>query len=95
MKHIRDIIIAPIVTEKSTHARTKNNAFVFEVGLNANKIEIKHAVEHLFSVHVLEVRTARIEGKTKRLGRSVGKRPDWKKAIVTLREGDNIPIFES
>jgi large subunit ribosomal protein L23 len=95
MKHVRDIIIAPLVTEKTTHGRTKANAFTFEVASDANKIQIKQAVEHLFNVHVLEVRTHNVLGKTKRLGRSVGKRPDWKKAVVTLREGDNIPIFES
>jgi large subunit ribosomal protein L23 len=95
MKHIRDILVAPIITEKANHQKNRVNAFTFEVDRDANKIQIKHAVEKLFNVHVVEVRTALQHGKTKRLGRSVGQRPDWKKAIVTLREGDNIPIFES
>jgi len=63
--------------------------------MNANKIEIKKAIEHIFSVRVVNVNTIRMMGKPKRLGRYNGKRPDWKKAIVTLREGDKIADFES
>jgi large subunit ribosomal protein L23 len=95
MKHIRDIIIAPLITEKSTHQKNRTNAYSFEVACDANKIQIKQAVEKLFNVHVTEVRTSNVMGKTKRLGRSVGKRPDWKKAVVKLHDGENIPIFES
>lgn len=95
MIHPRNIIIAPIITEKSGYQIESNNTYTFKVSINANKIEIKKAIEHIFSVKVLDVNTIRMMGKPKRLGRYNGKRPDWKKAIVTLREGDKIADFES
>jgi large subunit ribosomal protein L23 len=64
------------------------------VAKTANKVEIKQAVEHLFKVTVLNVRTTRVRGKVKRLGRFQGRRPDWKKAIATLKEGDSIELYE-
>jgi len=94
MREIRDIIISPLVTEKSTIHREANNQYSFKVDKRANKIEIKEAVERLFKVKVREVRTATVRGKVKRLGRRFGKRPDWKKAIVTVKEGDRIDFFE-
>jgi large subunit ribosomal protein L23 len=94
MREVHDTIISPLVTEKSTTQREGQNQYSFKVDKRANKIEIKEAVERLFKVKVTEVRTATIRGKVKRLGRGFGKRPDWKKAIVTVKEGDRIDFFE-
>lgn len=94
MKEIHQIIRRPLVTEKSTQQKEAHNQYVFEVQREANKIEIQKAVERLFKVKVTQVRTSNVLGKVKRLGRKYGKRPDWKKAIVTLKEGDRIEFFE-
>ena len=94
MKEAHKIIRRPLVTEKSTQQKEVARQYVFEVDRGANKIEIQHAVEHLFKVKVEQVRTCNILGKLKRLGRKFGKRPDWKKATVTLKEGDRIEFFE-
>ncbi len=94
MIHPRNIIISPIITEKIEEQIRTNNSYTFKVSINANKIEIKHAIEKIFSVKVLDVNTIRMLGKPKRLGRYSGKRPDWKKAIVTLKAGDKIADFE-
>ena len=94
MKEVQKIIRRPLVTEKSTRQKDENRQYVFEVDGNANKIEIQSAVERLFKVKVLEVRTCNVLGKVKRLGRKFGKRADWKKAVVTLKEGDRIEFFE-
>lgn len=94
MIHPRNIVIAPIITEKSSMQIETDNSYSFRVSINANKIEIAKAIEHIFAVKVLAVNTSRMRGKPKRLGRYTGKRPDWKKAIVTLREGDRIADFE-
>ncbi len=94
MKEAQNIIRRPLITEKSTRQKEESRQYVFEVHRDANKIEIQLAIERLFKVKVLEVRTSNILGKEKRLGRKYGKRPDWKKAIVTLREGDRIEFFE-
>ncbi|MBW6513791.1 MAG: 50S ribosomal protein L23 [Candidatus Syntrophosphaera sp.] len=94
MIHPRNIVIAPIITEKSEKQVQDTNTYTFKVSINANKIEIKHAIERIFSVKVLDVNTIRMLGKPKRLGKYSGKRPDWKKAIVTLRAGDKIGDFE-
>lgn len=90
----RTIILAPVVTEKTTRRREVKNEVVFKVARDANKIQIRHAVEELFDVSVRTVRTMAVTGKLKRLGRFEGKRASWKKAIVTLREGDTIEFFE-
>ena len=90
----RTIVLEPVVTEKSTHKRHEKNEVAFKVAKDANKIEIRNAVEELFGVHVRTVRTIAMHGKVKRLGRFEGKRASWKKAIVTLREGDVIEFFE-
>ncbi|MCX8109623.1 MAG: 50S ribosomal protein L23 [Syntrophorhabdaceae bacterium] len=89
-----DIVLRPIITEKSTLLKENGNQYVFEVHRDANKIEIKKAVEKLFKVKVLSVQISVVEGKKKRLGRFFGKRPDWKKAIVKLSPKDKIGIFE-
>jgi large subunit ribosomal protein L23 len=94
MKELQKIIRRPMVTEKSTQQKDANRQYVFEVDRNANKIEIQSAIERLFKVKVLKVRSCNVLGKVKRLGRRFGKRPDWKKAIVTLKEGDRIDFFE-
>ncbi len=89
-----DIILRPIITEKSTLLKDVGNQYVFEVQRGVNKIEIKKAVEKLFKVKVLDVHVSNMEGKKKRLGRFTGKRSDWKKAIVKLSPKDKITIFE-
>ncbi len=94
MKDTQRVIRRPMVTEKSTRQKEESRQYVFEVHRDANKIEIQSAVERLFKVKVLQVRTSNVLGKVKRLGKRYGKRPDWKKAIVTLREGDRIDFFE-
>jgi len=94
MIHPRNIVISPIITEKSGNQVQTQNTYSFKVSINANKIEIKHAIERIFAVKVLAVNTIRYMGKPKRLGKYTGKRPDWKKAIVTLRTGDKIADFE-
>jgi large subunit ribosomal protein L23 len=94
MHNVHDIIIRPLVTEKSTEQLERNNAYSFVVQRDANKIQIGKAIEELFNVRVREVRTMRYAGKQRRIGKFVGKRSSWKKAIVTLREGDTIQLFE-
>jgi len=94
MKEPQKIIRRPLITEKSTQQKEASHQYVFEVHRDANKIEIQSAVERLFKVRVLQVRTCNILGKIKRLGKKYGKKPDWKKAIVTLKEGDRIEFFE-
>ena len=87
------IIRRPLVTEKSTLLREDANIISFEVDPNANKIEVKRAVEELFKVKVEEVRLFNVRGKMKRMGRFVGKRRDWRKAYVRLKEGEKAPEF--
>jgi len=94
MRNVHDVIIRPVVTEKSTDQLEKNSAYTFVVANEANKIEIAKAVEELFNVKVREVRTMRYMGKQRRIGKFVGRRSSWKKAVVTLREGETIEIFE-
>jgi large subunit ribosomal protein L23 len=88
------IVRKPIVTEKSSIMKDEGNQIVFEVDPRANKSEIKKAVEKLFKVTVLSVRTQNRLGKPKRLGRTTGKRKDWKKAIVRIKEGQRVEFFE-
>jgi large subunit ribosomal protein L23 len=88
------IIRRPIITEKGSTLKDENNQLVFEVNLDANKPEIKKAIEKIFKVTVLTVRTQNRIGKKKRMGKSIGRRKNWKKAIVTLKEGDRIDFFE-
>ena len=90
---IYKVIREPHITEKGTLAKEMSNQVCFRVDRRANKVEIRHAVESIWKVKVDKVRTQRYQGKTKRLGRFVGQRPAWKKAIVTLAEGQSIPDF--
>ena len=90
----RDILIKPIVTEKSTALREERK-YTFRVPLSATKIQIRQAVEQIFKVKVQAVNTMRYEGKMKRLGRTQGRRSDWKKAVVTLKPGETIELFEA
>lgn len=92
--NIYDVIKKPLVTEKSTVAKDTNNVVAFVVNRDANKIEIKAAAEKLFNVSVDSVRTSNVAGKVKRYGKTTGKRSNWKKAYVTLKEGSNIDFFE-
>ena len=94
MEDAHKIIRRPLITEKSTLQKEMHNQLAFEVDRRANKIEIKRAVETVFKVQVKAVRTLNYEGKRKRLGRTVGRRPHWKKAIVTLQPGEKIEFFE-
>ncbi len=89
-----DVILRPIVTEKSSLAKEAGNQYAFEVARDANKIEIAKAVERLFKVKVLAVRVVNMEGKARRLGKHSGKRSDWKKAIVKIGPKDKISFFE-
>lgn len=95
MKPARKIILRPLVTEKSTDLRVKEDKYAFEVDLKANKPEIKKAIEELFKVNVVGVHTMIVHGKVKRMGRFEGKRPNWKKAIVSLKKGEKIEFFET
>ncbi len=88
-----DIIRRPLITEKTSIQREDGRTIVFQVALGANKIEIKHAIEKLLGAKVASVRTSISHGKIKRQGRFAGQRPDWKKAYVTLREGQKMPEF--
>ncbi len=94
MKYAHEILLRPIVTEKSMLARENHNQFVFKVNPKATKLDIANAVEKAFSVKVLDVRTVNVLGKKKRRGRIMGKRSDWKKAIVRLADGQSIKYFE-
>jgi len=92
---LRKVIKRPLITEKGTRLRDEQNKYLFEVAGSANKIQIKEAVEKLFNVRVVKVNVTWMPGKQKKMGRNVGYRPDWKKAIVTLAAGDKIDLFES
>jgi large subunit ribosomal protein L23 len=94
MKDTHRVIKRPLITEKSTRQKEAGNQIAFVVHPQANKIEIQKAIEKLFRVKVLQVRTLNLAGKRKRVGRHMGWKSDWKKAIVTLREGDRIEFFE-
>lgn len=94
MKDPRDIIRRALITEKGAQLREQNNAYLFEVSPEANKIEIRKAVEEIFGVKVTSVRTVNFAGKPKRMGRYAGNRSAWKKAIVSLAAGQTIELFE-
>jgi len=87
MKNIYEVLQGPCLTEKAALLQEENGKVVFKVDCRANKIEVKRAVEAMFNVKVKDVRTAKIHGKQKRVGKSVGFTSDWKKAYVTLSEG--------
>ena len=92
-KDPRSIIERPLITEKNHLLQDKENKYVFEVARYANKLEIKQAIEDIFDVRVESVRTMRMLGKIKRMGRFEGRRPNWKKAIVKLTDGDVIDLY--
>ncbi len=89
----RDIILKPLITEKSV-AKMSEGKYAFKVRLDANKTQIKQAIEEIFGVTVVRVNTMRMRGKLRRQGKYIGRRSDWKKAIVQLKEGDSIKVFE-
>ena len=88
MKQLHQILKKPLITEKTNELKEVGQVVAFEVALDANKIEIKRAIEMAFDVKVKNVNTVLVAGKRKRVGRSIGKRSNWKKAYVTLAEGD-------
>ena len=94
MRPHHQLIKGPVISEKSHLQKADGNKIAFRVDSTANKIEIRKAIETLFKVKVLKVNTISVMGKSKRLGRTEGKRSDWKKAIVTLAPGDKIPGLE-
>ena len=90
---LTDVIRRPVITEKTTVIRDENQTLVFQVAMRANKIDVRRAVEQLLGSKVASVRTSLGHGKMKRQGRFVGRRSDWKKAYVRLREGEKLPDF--
>jgi len=94
MSNIHQIIRRPVVTEKTLNLKDQLNQVVFEVSRDANKLQIRQAVESLLGAKVEEVNTLIVRGKTKRVGRSIGRRSNWKKAVVTLKAGETIAALE-
>jgi large subunit ribosomal protein L23 len=92
MLHKRSILRKPLLTEKIATLQDANNQYAFEVDRHANKVEIQRAIEQKYDVTVIDIQTLNVRGKVKRLGRFEGKRADWKKAIVRLKEGDSIEL---
>ena len=90
---LTSVIRRPLVTEKTTILREDGRTLVLQVATHANKVQIRQAVEQLFGSKVAEVRTTSMRGKLKRQGRFVGRRPDWKKAYVRLKDGEKLPEF--
>jgi large subunit ribosomal protein L23 len=91
--NLYEVIRRPLVTEKGVDKKDTERTLCFEVALDANKTQVKAAVEKLFKVKVAEVRTANLEGKMRRRGRFMGYRSDWKKAYVKLKDGQKVPDF--
>lgn len=95
MKSMYEVLKRPVLTEKTTRQKEEANQITFEVDRRANKVEIKQAVEKIFKVKVLSVHTMLVGGKSKRVGRFMGRTSDWKKAVVTLKPGEKVPFLES
>jgi large subunit ribosomal protein L23 len=93
MRGPHDVIRAPLISEKGSLLAESTQQVLFKVRPDANKIEVRKAIEALFKVKVVKIRMARYLGKIRRVGKSMGRRPQWKKAYVTLREGDKIDFF--
>ncbi len=91
---IYDIVRMPRITEKGTRLKERNNVITFEVRRDANKVQVRKAIEAILKVKVADVTTVNVAGKKKRLGQRMGRLPDWKKAYVTLRPGEKIEMFE-
>ena len=94
MPTLHRTIVRPLITEKSSAAYQARGEYTFEVHRDATKTQVRSAIEQLFGVKVTGVWTMNVRGKDRRMGKTAGRRPNWKKAIVTLREGDTIEIFE-
>jgi len=94
MRDPRDVILRPVVTERSTALQEDMRTYTFVVAKDANKLEVRNAVQVLFGVRVQSVRTANYQGKWRRVGRSLGRKPAYKKAVVRLAEGDSIDVYE-
>ena len=94
MKDIYGVVRSPIITEKSNIQKEDSNKVTFEVDRKANRIEIRNAVQKLFNVKVVDVNVMNFRGKKKRVGRVIGRKSDWKKAVVTFKPGDKIEFFE-
>ena len=92
--HVFEVLLRPLITEKSTILQEGQNKYAFEVDSRANKVQVKTAVEVSFSVKVTEVNMLTVKGKRKRFGRKLVQQPSWRKAIVSLRPGDKIQLFE-
>jgi len=95
MKPYDKILKSALISEKGSDLQEKRNQYIFETAVTANKLEIKRAVEKLFNVKVVQVRTMTVRGKVKTMGRFSGKRPNWKKAVITLEEGQKIELVEA
>ena len=93
MRTAESVVVRPLLTEKGTRLRERENKVTFEVASDASRTDVRRAVETLFNVKVIAVNTQIVRGKVRRLGRFVGRRPNWKKAIVTLAEGAEIDFF--
>ena len=94
MMDFYQIIKRPLITEKATKQKEQVNQLTFEVDRHANKILVRNAIENIFKVKVLSVTVINVKGKKRMVGRNVGRKPDWKKAIVRLAPGENIEFFE-
>ncbi|MEO0086443.1 MAG: 50S ribosomal protein L23 [candidate division WOR-3 bacterium] len=88
------VVLGALITEKAVRLKDEENAYAFRVARTANKVMVRHAVEQLFRVHVTEVRVMNVGGKRRRMGLYAGRRPDWKKAIVVLKQGEKIEALE-
>jgi large subunit ribosomal protein L23 len=91
---VYQVLKRPLITEKGTRQKEQSNQMIFEVDRRANRVMVRNAVESIFRVKVLSVKLMNVKGKERRVGRNVGRRPDWKKAIVRLGPGENIEFFE-
>ena len=89
-KSPEEIVLRPVITEKTLRIAERENAYTFQVHVTANKVQVRDAIERLFNVAVVDVRTQNIQGKRRRMGRYVGTTGNWKKAVVKVREGDTI-----
>lgn len=91
---VYQVLKRPLITEKGTRLKEQSNQMIFEVDRRANKVMVRNAVESIFRVKVLSVKLMSVRGKERRVGKNMGRRPDWKKAIVRLGPGENIEFFE-
>lgn len=92
-KSPEEIVLRPLITEKTLRIAERENAYTFQVDRNANKVQVRDAIERLFSVSVTDVRTQNMMGKFRRMGRSFGSTSNWKKAVVKVKEGDTIEFY--